>query len=411
MLEKPTIGLDYSHNNKLTLEATSYSDFTNYLFTSGYKLGKIEAGFVSKKKLEVYDMIILSSPKNDHLSENEIEVLENYVKNGGCLLVISSMGGDYTNRTNLNELTQKFGFEFQPDEIHDSVNYVYLQKRPLITEIIPHVISDQIRKLVFSSACSLKILDFIEDEQNISIEVIAIGGLNTWHKIYDGTRWVEEDCPKIPLIVSVDYYDGRVVGFGNLSCFSSLSHEYGFSAFDNNILIANLFKWLASGMVSSGKMITVNLNLNLFNWATKILRDQDWESASDIINVALKYFKDNYQDIIENIKEIQEEKLKRKKEHEMSENEIAEEEILKMIPVRKKEDLIEIMSALEEITGEKYELSINLDEEEIFEIEVDDEILEYSEQDVDQFNKETSKNAIWHGKETKAFIEWLNQKK
>ena len=35
-----------------------------------------------------------------------------------------------------------------------------------------------------------------------------------------------------------------------------------------------------------------------------------------------------------------------------------------MIPVRKKEDLEDIMSALEEITGEKYELSIDLEDEE-----------------------------------------------
>ena len=132
MSEKSSIGLDYSHNNRLTLEASSYADFTQYLFTSGYKLGKIQAGFDSLKKLEAYNMILLSTPNNVKLSEQDIELLEEYVKNGGGLLIISSSGGDYSNHTNLNELTTKFGFEFVEDEVYDSMNYVNLQKRPLV---------------------------------------------------------------------------------------------------------------------------------------------------------------------------------------------------------------------------------------------------------------------------------------
>ena len=83
MPEKATIGLDYSHNNKLTLEASSFNEFTQFLFTSGYKLGKIQAGFNSLKKLEMYDAIILSSPNNKDLEPEEIEIIEEYIKNGG----------------------------------------------------------------------------------------------------------------------------------------------------------------------------------------------------------------------------------------------------------------------------------------------------------------------------------------
>ena len=68
MTDKATIGLDYSHNNKLTLEASSYSDFTQFLFSSGYKLGKIQAGFDSLKKLEIYNMILFSTPNNKKIS-------------------------------------------------------------------------------------------------------------------------------------------------------------------------------------------------------------------------------------------------------------------------------------------------------------------------------------------------------
>ena len=42
------IGLDYSHGGMLSLEAPSYADFTQFLFASAYKLGKIEAGLEDK---------------------------------------------------------------------------------------------------------------------------------------------------------------------------------------------------------------------------------------------------------------------------------------------------------------------------------------------------------------------------
>ena len=158
-----TIGLDYSHNNILTVESSSFGEFFQFLFTSSYKLGKIEAGFNSLENLEKYNVLILSTPRNINLKENEITIIEKYVKNGGSLLICSSSGGDYSNNTNLNDLTRKFGFEFGPDEIYDSVNYVNLQKRPMITRVKPHITTNQIKKIVLSSSCSTKILDFIED--------------------------------------------------------------------------------------------------------------------------------------------------------------------------------------------------------------------------------------------------------
>ena len=144
------VGFDYSHNNLLTFEASSYADFIQFLFASGYKLGKIEAGFYSLEKLEEYDAIIMSTPRNEKLNPVEIENLDKYVKNGGGLLIVSSRGGDYLNKSNLNDLCQNFGFTFESDEINDSVNYVNMQKRPLLTKFRPHFLSDQVYNAVFS---------------------------------------------------------------------------------------------------------------------------------------------------------------------------------------------------------------------------------------------------------------------
>lgn len=405
-----TIGLDYSHNNILTLEASSYADFTQFLFTSGFKLGKVEAGFDLLTNFEKYDAIILSTPKNINLRPNEIENLENYVKNGGSLLIFSSSGGDYTNKTNLNELTQRFGFEFESDEVNDSMNYVFLQKRPILTKLKPHFITEQVKKIVFSSSCSTKTIDFVEDEKNIKIEELIELGLNGWRKKYDGEKWIEEDSPKIPLMVIVEYYKGKVVAFGNSSIFSSLGQEYGFTAFDNDILIANIIRWLVMDVESKGKVITIELNLDLFYWGKDIIKKDNWGGFSDLINVSLKSFKDNYKEIIDKIKTIQKEKLAKRKDYEEArlKEEISEEKILEKIPepVRKREDLEDIMSAIEEITGEKYELSINFEEEEMSLPSG----LTYTNDNIIEFEKGYPKKSIWHGKATKAFIEWLKKK-
>ncbi len=408
------LGLDYSHGNILTLEASSFAEFTQFLFTSGYKIGKIESGFHSVTELKKYRTIIISTPKNTTLKANEIKNLKKYVKGGGSLLITSSSGGDYGNNTNLNELTRNFGFEFAPDEVNDSVNYVHLQKRPLISNFKPHVITEQIKKIVFSSSCSTQILDFLEDEKNVIVDGIVISGLNCWHRFYNGEDWIEEDSPKIPLLVAAEYYAGKVVGFGNLSIFSSLAREYGFNALDNDILIANIISWLTGAIKSEGKPVTIELNLDLFYWAEKIVKEEKWEGVSDLINVSFKYFKDNYAQIIEEIKKIRKEKLDKRKAYEKAkkeaEEELTEDQILEKVPVvkRKKEDLEEIMTALEEVTGEHYEISIDLDEEE--ELTDTPGLVSYTNEEIVEFERGFPKNAIWHGKATMAFKEWLEKK-
>ena len=413
---KATIALDYSHNNTLTIESSSFGDFTQFLFTSGYKLGKIETGFNSINELKKYNIVILSTPKNTKLQPNEIQNLEKYVKDGGSLLIVSSTGGDYTNSTNLNELTTKFGFEFNSDEIYDSVNYVNLQKRPIISVFKPHVVTENLKKLVFSSSCSIKILDFIEDEKNVKIDWLLKSGLNCWHKRYDGESWIEEDSPKIPLMVVVEYFKGKIVGFGNFSIFSSLAREYGFSAFDNDILIANILNFLIGSLDSEGKPITVELNLDLYYWAENIVKTEKWENISDLFNVSLKYFKDHYEGIIEEIKKLRLERLEKRKAYERrkkeaSQEDVVEEKVLDKVPVEERnvEDLKDIFSELEDITGEKYEISIDLDGEEIYEIDETD-LPEYTDQDITEFENGFPKKAVWKGQVTIAFKEWLKRK-
>ena len=357
-----TIALDYSHNNMLTLEASSYAEFTQFLFTSAYKLGKIEAGFYSLDKVKNYNAIIMSIPKNIDLDPKEIEVLEEYVRKGGSLLIVGSRGGEHTNRTNINELTRLFGFEFINDEVNDSVNYVNLQKRPLISNLTPHYITENIKKIVLSSACSLGTLKLPKQEKKVKVEVIVRGGLNCWRNRFDGKQWVEEDCPKVPMVITSEYHSGQVAAFGTLSIFSSLGREYGFSAFDNDIMIANILRWLTLDITYEGKVITIDLQRDLFHWGDSIVKQKRWGNLSDVINVSLKYFKDNYKTIMKELETVQHDRYQRKHVPKAKIKESEIEEVITLLPKRKKEDLDSIISAIENVSGEKYERTITGDD-------------------------------------------------
>ena len=369
----------------LSLEASSYADFTQFLFTSAYKLGKIEAGFHSLEKVKNYNAIIMSIPKNINLTPGEIEVLEEYVRTGGSLLIVGSRGGEYINRTNINELTRNFGFEFMADEINDSVNYVNLQKRPLLSDFKPHYITENVQKIVLSNTCSLGTLKLGEKEKDIKIEVLVRGGLNCWRKYFDGNEWLEEDCPKIPLMLTSEYYTGQVVAFGTLSIFSSLGREYGFSAFDNDLIIANILRWLTLDVTAEGKVITVDIQRDLFHWADSLVKRKKWDNFSDVLNVSLKYFKDNYKTIMKELEDKRYDRYQISSQPKEIPEVVEEEKVITLIPKRTKEDLEDIISAIEDISGEKYERVITEKEMK------DEELLELVEELPEDLNTLTVK--------------------
>ena len=183
---------------------------------------------------------------------------------------------------------------------------------------------------------------------------------------------------------------------------------------DNDILIANILSWLTGTLESEGKPVTIELNLDLFYWVEKVVKEEKWDGISDLINVSLKYFKDNYPKIIEEIKKIRQEKLEKRKVYEKAKKdavkEVSEEKILEMVPVieRKKEDLVEIITALEEVSGEHFEMSIDLEKDE--EVVDPSTSLSYTNDDIIEFEKGFNKKAVWHGKATVAFKEWLEKK-
>jgi hypothetical protein len=318
-----TLCFDYSHNNKLIIESSSYSDFVQYLFGSGFRVGQIKQK-ITVEKLKQYHVFIIGNPYDSKFDLDEIEAIEKYVKEGGGLFLISDSGADIENLTNINEVSEKFGFIFNPDKLHDSVQYIKDQDKLVINKFEPHYITRDVENMVHSSGCSITTNESIEADEHISIHILAKSSLNTFADIYNGNDTTEEDKPYCTILSAVNYYKGRVVGLGNLSIFSSLSSYYGYTALNNSLLLSNIINWLASAGAEiedtalETKVMSVPVNYSLFLWMEKLIKDNQWEKVGDIINFAIKYLKDNYTKVVEETKE-RREKLKEQREKQKAE--------------------------------------------------------------------------------------------
>ncbi|MFX1309740.1 MAG: hypothetical protein ACFE8C_08595 [Promethearchaeota archaeon] len=297
MAKQIAIGFDHSHNNKLTIENNAFTDFIQFLFDSGFKLGKIEAG-ITYEKLSKYDLFIIGVPNlGPDLDTDEIFDLVDYVKNGGSLLVINDGGGDYENKNNLSQLTQNFGIKFNSDRLYDNKIFLEENSHPIIKDFKSHFITRDVSQIIHSNGCTLTIDKSIENN-TIDVNIIAFSSESTsWHRCFTGEEWQDESEQHLPVIGAAHYNLGKVVVIGNLSIFSSLSKSYGIRSAENFKLITNIISWLLNKADSEEErslkpiFATVAIDQDLFYWIKEMLNKGKWKNLDDVINFALNMTK------------------------------------------------------------------------------------------------------------------------
>ncbi|MFX0030169.1 MAG: hypothetical protein ACFE8B_13240 [Candidatus Hermodarchaeota archaeon] len=307
MTKKITIGFDYSHNNKLTIENNAFTDFIQYLFDSGFQLGKIEAG-ITVEKLTSYDLFIIGVPHlGPNVGQDEIDYLVEYVKNGGSLLIINDGGGDYENKNNLSELTKRFGIIFNNDKLYDNESFSQENSHPIIKDFSPHYITRDLNQFIHSNGCSLTIDKSIEDS-SIDVNSIAYSSENSsWHSYLDGDGWHDESKQHLPILGAVHFELGKVITIGNLSIFSSLNRSYGIRAADNFKLVSNVISWLLNkanteqDRISKPIYSTVAISQDLFYWAKDMINLGKWKNLEEVINFALRIVKLRLKENNENV--------------------------------------------------------------------------------------------------------------
>ncbi|MFX1304913.1 MAG: hypothetical protein ACFE9X_16280 [Promethearchaeota archaeon] len=291
-----SICFDQSHNNKLTIENTTFTDFIQYLFDSDFKLGKIEAG-ITYKKLNKYDLFIIGVPSLTPLDSYEIIDLVKYVKDGGSLLVINDGGGDYENKNNLTELTKNFGISFNSDVLFDNKSFSKDNSHPIIKDFKSHFITRDVSQIIHSNGCTLVIDKSIEEEK-IDVNSIAFSSENTsWHRFFTGDGWEDKSEQHLPIIGVIHYYIGKVAVIGNLSIFSSLNKSYGIRSAENLKLVSNMITWLLNKAGTEEEQLvkpiftSVAINQDLFYWAKEMINKGKWKNLDEVINFALKVTK------------------------------------------------------------------------------------------------------------------------
>ncbi|MHA1724526.1 MAG: hypothetical protein ACTSYC_05835 [Promethearchaeota archaeon] len=298
---KNAIGFDQSHENKLNIESPAFSDFMDFLFTSNFKLGTIQAG-LDYKKLSVYDLFIIGLPQDAYLEDYEIVDLVRYVKDGGSLLVINDQGGDIENKNNLSILTKHFGIYFNSDKLFDKKHHAGNPSRPIITNFKNHFITNDIAQIIHSNGCTLTVDKSIEEEQDIDFKIYVTelaysSEKSSYRLFFNGKEWVEESNKRGVIFAVAHYGLGKVAAIGNLSLFSSLQDLYGIKAGDNFKLITNTISWLLNKAYSEKAkktlpvMMTTPIEHDLYTWMRDKIQEGKWNNIKEIINFALRVIK------------------------------------------------------------------------------------------------------------------------
>lgn len=301
MITQKKFGFDGSHENRLKIEDTAFSDFINYLFNSDFKIGKIEAG-LTYEKLSNYDIFLIGVPRKP-ITPEEIEDLIKYVKDGGSLLLINDQGGDKENNNNLSELSKNFGISFNSDRLFDSEKYSKEKSRPLISNFKNHFITQEITEIIHSNGCTLKVDEAFEPENEdikISVNCIAFSSEKTASHVYFNEQendWIVEPIQKIPIMAAVHYGLGKVVAIGNLSLFSSMNYSYGIKAVDNFKLISNTISWLINKAFTEESQliqpvyVTVPIEQDSYYWIKEKIEEGKWKNINEFINFAINVIK------------------------------------------------------------------------------------------------------------------------
>lgn len=195
-------------------------------------------------EINKHDVIAILTPQTP-FNQPELDLLLNWVKKGGGLLLMGEWGGIGENTEILNNIARYFGVEFQPDRVCDTQNVVSKKtigkytleiKKPFNVMITTfrkeHPIFQGVSAIGYYSGCSIK-----GDEANI----IAWGSENSFSDLdFDSTRQEWEGEGYIPVVAAISYQNGRVVCIGDND---SIGNER-INDLDNQRFAINVVRWL-----------------------------------------------------------------------------------------------------------------------------------------------------------------------
>ena len=222
---------DQTQNERGRLEST-YSDLGQLLTDNDFDIEAYTEFIILAKSLKDAAVMVFGCPNSSKLRPAEIDVLKKYVMNGGGLILLSLSGGDRGLMNNLSKIASEFGISFENTAVKDDRNNAGLPTMPIVSDLIAHPTTEDVKDLLIPSACSLKVTG-----KATHIAVTA-----------------ETADPSRAVVVAIaEPGKGRVMCIGSYEVFrkgGGLKHE------GNATFALNAFRWL-SGEFQTVKPSTV----------------------------------------------------------------------------------------------------------------------------------------------------------
>lgn len=260
--EGPVVFIDEGHYNFHTKEGR-YKAFSNLLERDGYVV-KPYKGLFENKNLEKGKILVISNalnkineknwyvPTPTAFTENEIEVIEDWVKNGGSLFLIADhmpMAGA------AKDLASVFGFEFTNGFVFDTISKTpaifSLQEKTLFESTITkgRNSTEKVKQIATFTGQAFKIPNdatpiLIFDKNYVNMLPDTAWIFNKKTPQYSVEGWYQGACKK--------FGKGRIVAFGEAAMFSAqlagpnkikagMNNEI---APENYKLLLNIIHWL-----------------------------------------------------------------------------------------------------------------------------------------------------------------------
>ncbi|MHA1294438.1 MAG: Gldg family protein [Promethearchaeota archaeon] len=254
-LKKATVLFDLAHNEMLNIEDNEYSEFSKLLERLSVKIRINENYDLTKKILKNIDILILGNPIDDYFSNIEINDIINFVREGGNLLIISEYGADYLQKTNINDISNKyFGIFFKKNIVKES-NKINQNCSSILTieNFEEHKITNQLREIIIGGTCSLILTK--------NSKPLLKSNDSAWTEIFDDSskKWKKDEIGEKQIIAAYsEFGKGKVVAIGDIDLFSN-NENIGINQFDNRKFIFNILNWLVEP-VKEGDVILFILN-------------------------------------------------------------------------------------------------------------------------------------------------------
>jgi tetratricopeptide (TPR) repeat protein len=244
--------------------------------------------------LELYDVLVIAIPTNP-FTVDEINSIHSFVKNGGGLLLLGESGPlTVENVKDFNLLAMHYNIEFQRDVVIDTQNNITLDKPypeiPIIVNFAEHPITKNVKKIFFSSGCSLRLSG--------KARSLAWGSNETYGDRlseafgYRGGSYdpaLEKKGEELIFMAYTESGKGKVVALGDTSLFRGRASASLFwpddplNYFDHKKLALNIFHWLSFKIREKKTLELINESIIE---ARYLIVQGRYEEASDLLNLA-----------------------------------------------------------------------------------------------------------------------------